>query len=166
MYRVFAIVGASLVLASCGSTPDWMKVNTDMFKPQPAVDTVRFESEPPGAEAKVSAGQSCRTPCSLALPVNAPTTVTFSLPGYQPDTENLEPVANTGSATAFQPNPVVVELIPAPPPPMKPVKKPAPPKKKRSPPKPKPAASAAPAQMATPQQQAPAPWPGAPAPSR
>jgi hypothetical protein len=164
MYRVFAIVGASLILASCGSTPDWMKVNTDMFKPQPAVDTVRFESEPPGAEAKVSAGQSCRTPCSLALSVNAPTTVTFSLPGYQPDIENLEPVANTGSATAFQPNPVVVELIPAPPPP-KPVKKPEPPKKKSTP-KPKPAASAAPAQMATPQQQAPAPWPGAPAPSR
>jgi len=122
MYRVFTIVSGALALAACSSTPEWM--NLDALKPAPIMDTVRFESEPPGAEAKTSTGQTCRTPCALALPINSPLTVTFTLNGYQPETENLEPIAATGNPTQLRPNPVTVELIPAPPPP-KPVKKPA-----------------------------------------
>src|SRR5512135_3345306 len=77
MYRVLAIVGGALALAACSSTPDWM--NLDALKPAPLMDSVRFESEPPGAEAKVSNGQTCRTPCALALPTEGPLTVVFSL---------------------------------------------------------------------------------------
>ena len=83
MYRVIAIVSGGLALAACSSTPDWM--NLDVLKPAPVMDTVRFESEPPGAEAKTSNGQTCRTPCALALPANAPIAVTFTLNGYLPD---------------------------------------------------------------------------------
>ena len=68
-------------------------MNLDALKPAPAMDTVRFESEPPGAEAKTSNGQTCRTPCALALPINAPIAVTFTLNGYQPESENIEPVS-------------------------------------------------------------------------
>src|SRR5476649_569096 len=127
MYRVIAIVIVGLALAACSSTPDWM--NLDALKPAPAMDTVRFESEPPGAEAKTSTGQTCRTPCALALPTGAPMAVTFTLNGFQPETENIEPVSSGIGTPELRTNPVQVELTPAPPQP-KPVKKPATAKKK------------------------------------
>lgn len=141
-------------------------MNLDALKPAPIMDTVRFESEPPGAEAKTSTGQTCRTPCALALPVNSPLTVTFTLNGYQPESETIEPITITGSPPGLRPNPVVVELTPAPPPP-KQVKKPAVPPKKKPAAKPaaarpKPATAGAPAPMTAAPQQAPAPWPSTP----
>jgi hypothetical protein len=170
MYRVLTIVSGAMALAACSSSPDWM--NLDALKPAPILDTVRFESEPPGAEAKASNGQSCRTPCALALPVNAPMTVTFTLNGYLPESETIEPVSATGSPTQFRPNPVTVELAAAPP---QPAKKPAP-KKKAAPsgkpaakpaarPKPAAAAPSSGAATAAPAQQ-PAPWPSNPPPAR
>jgi len=156
MYRVFLIVSGALALAACSSTPEWL--NLDALKPAPIMDTVRFESEPPGAEAKTSNGQTCRTPCALALPVNSPLTVTFTLNGYQPESESLEPISASGDPTQLRPNPVLVQLTPAPPPP-KPVKKPAPKKKVAT--KPAAATRSAPASMPA-QQQAPAPWPATP----
>jgi hypothetical protein len=134
------------------------------------MDTVRFESEPPGADARTSNGQTCRTPCALALPTNAPMSVTFTLNGYQPESENIEPVSSGFGTPGFQPNPVQVELTPAAPPPQ-PVKKPVAKKKSPAKPtaKPKPQTSTAPAPAATeaaPQQQAPAPWPAAPPPKQ
>ena len=170
MYRVFAIIAGALTLAACSSTPEWMSL--DALKPAPAVDTVRFESEPPGAEAKTSNGQTCRTPCALALPVEAPLTVTFTLTGYQPESENIEPISQSGNATEMRPNPVIVQLAPLPPPP-KPVKKPTkkPTAKKKPAAKPAPKAAAKPAakpanaaapMTAAPAEQPPAPWPAAP----
>ena len=128
MYRVIVIVSGTLALAACSSTPDWMSL--DGLKPSPVMDTVRFETEPSGADAKTSNGQTCRTPCALTLPVNAPLAVTFTLNGYQPETENIEPISVTGSPTQLRPNPVVAELTPAPPPPPKLLKKP---ERKRTP---------------------------------
>ena len=145
-------------------------MNLDALKPAPAMDTVRFESEPPGAEAKTSNGQSCRTPCALALPTNAPIAVTFTLNGYQPESENIEPVSSDIGTPGLRPNPVQVELTPAPPS-AKPVKKPAA-KKKTVAAKPaaKPKAStmrtSAPTEAAPAQQQAPAPWPATPPPKQ
>jgi hypothetical protein len=153
-------------------------MSLDGLKPAPIVDTVRFESEPPGADAKVSNGQTCRTPCALALPVNAPLTVVFSLNGYQPESEAIEPISLAGNPTEMRPNPVLVELTPAPPP-AKPAKKPAkkPAAKKPAPKKPaakkpaaKPAAAAPPPppppMNAEPAQQQPAPWPTSPPPQQ
>jgi hypothetical protein len=180
MYRVAAIVGGALALAACTSSSDFM----DAFKPAPTLDSVQFESDPPGAEAKVSNGQSCRTPCALALPTTAPLTVTFTLAGHQPATETIEVMQDTGAAPTLKPNPVAVALAAAPP--SKPAKKPArkrPVAKKkpapttatkpaaRKPAAPTPASAppaAAPPPMPAepPQQQAPSPWPTAPAPSQ
>ena len=171
MYRVIAIVGGALALAACSSTPDWMSL--DGLKPGPVMDTVRFESEPPGAEAKIANGQSCRTPCALAIPTDAPQTVTFTLTGYLPETDQLEVINTPGSPPQLRPNPVLSELSPAPPPPKavkkpvrrtkkpvakKPVaKKPAAPKPSAQGPAPAAAPAAAPAQAAS-------PWPSAPPP--
>jgi len=162
MYRVLAIFGGVLALAACSSTPDWM--NLDGLKPGPSLDTVSFESEPPGAEAKASNGQSCRTPCSLALPIDAASSVTFTLNGYLPETEKLEAITTTGEPPRLRPNPVVVELTPGAPPAAKkpPAKKPV----AKKPAKPKPAAAAPAPAPAPPPAQAAAPWPTNPPPPR
>jgi len=163
MYRVFAIVGTAFVLGACSSSSDWM--NLDALKPGPSLDTVSLESEPPGAEAKASNGQTCRTPCALALPVDAASSVTFTLNGYQPETERLEVIQTTGEPTRLRPNPVVVELSPAAP---STAKKPAkkPPAKRAAQPRPA-AATPAPAPMtASPAPQAQSPWPTNPPPVR
>jgi hypothetical protein len=152
MYRVLTIVGGALTLAACSSSPDW---SLDALKPAPAMDTVRFESEPPNAEVKASGGQTCRTPCALALPVSGPATVTFTLAGYQPETETLEPITAIGSPTNLRPNPVTVELTPASPAP-KPTKKSVSKKSAAKPAAPKTAAKP------TPPAAAPAPAPAAP----
>ena len=164
MYRVIAIVGGGLTLAACSST------NLDFLKPTPAMSTVQFESEPPGAEAKVSNGQTCRTPCALALPSNESYTVSFTLNGYQPAAENIEPQSLGDNTVQLGPNPVLVQLEPAAPPPKKPVRrhKPAaakkPPRPAAAAPPPPPAAPAAPA---APQAQPASPWPPAqPQPAR
>jgi hypothetical protein len=166
MYRVIAIVIGGLALAACSSTPDWMSL--DALKPAPVKDTVRFESVPPGAEAKTSDGQTCRTPCALALPTGGPITVSFALNGYQPDSETIEPVSSNNGYPEMRPNPVQVELTPAPPQqPSKPVKKPAVKKKTTAAkPKPKTSATPAPGAPADQQQAAPAPWPANPPPAR
>ena len=105
IYRFLAVIGSAAALAACSS---------DMagFKSGPFLDTVSLESEPPGAEAKASNGQTCRTPCSLAMPVDASASITFTLNGYQPETEKLEAITSTGEPPRLRPNPVVVELSP------------------------------------------------------
>ena len=161
MYRVFAIIGGAFALAACSSSPDWM--NLDALKPGPSLDTVSLESEPPGADAKASNGQSCRTPCALALPVDAASSVTFTLNGYQPETERLEVIQTTGEPTRLRPNPVVVELSPAAPPSAKkPAKKPPPKRAAQI----RPATAPAPAPMTAAPAQAQSPWPTNPPPVR
>jgi hypothetical protein len=104
IYRFLAVIGSAAALAACSS---------DTFKSGPFLDTVSLESEPPGAEAKASNGQTCRTPCALALPVDASASITFTLNGYQPEAEKLEAITSTGEPPRLRPNPVVVELSPA-----------------------------------------------------
>lgn len=111
MYRVLAVIGGALTLAACSSSSEFASL--DVFKSGPVMDTVQIESEPPGADAKASNGQTCKTPCALALPVDQPMTLTFSLPGYEPQTEQLEVVNVTGSPPGLRPNPIVAELTAA-----------------------------------------------------
>jgi hypothetical protein len=122
--------------------------------------TARFESEPPGAEARTSVGQACRTPCALAVPAQQ-FSVTFSLAGYLPQTVPVQvqaPDFRTDSEfeqqADFRPNPVVAELELAPPPP-------PPPRKKRPRKKKPPATARAPARAPAAR---PAPAPAAPPP--
>ena len=168
MYRVIAVVVGGLALAACSSNSQWL--NFDALKPAPVVETVRFESTPPGADVKVSNGQTCRTPCALAIPhpeADGSYTAAFTLNGFLPDTEQIQLQSMGDNTSQLRPNPVVVQLTPAPPPPKKKVKhrrhvakpvtkKPA---AKRAA-KPKPAdAKSAPAPAQAQPQQAPSPWP-------
>jgi hypothetical protein len=147
--RVLAILSVGSILAACSSS----SMNLDAFKPAPLMETLRFESEPSGAEAKTSTGQTCRTPCALAVPAGNGLSVTFTLNGYKPETETIELVSMGDGTSNLRPNPVLVELSPgAPPKKMAPAPAPA---KKKPARKPKPASPAAPA--AAPAAMAPGP---------
>jgi hypothetical protein len=159
MYRVLFVLGGGLLLAACSSTPDWMSL--DALKPAPITESVQFETEPAGATATLSTGQNCKTPCAVTVPADKPFSVTFTMAGYQPASEQVEAVLMDGT-TKLRPNPVTAELTPAPPPP-KPAKKPAPRKKTSAAPAPKPATTTAAAPApAAPAPAASSPWPAAP----
>src|SRR5262245_53764651 len=154
MYRVLAVIGGAFALAACSSSSDWASL--DAFKSGPSLDTVSLESEPPGAEAKASSGQTCRTPCSLALPVDAGSSITFTLNGYQPETERLEAITATGEPPRLRPNPVVVELTPAT------AKQAAKPVAKKPATRPKTAAAPSAPMTPSPVQAPASPWPASP----
>ena len=169
MNRVVIIAACGLSLASCSSMPSWMQFDTP--KPAPVATTMQFESEPAGAEARTSSGQTCRTPCSVAV-TSTEFTVTFTLPGFQPQTVPVRAVAAEAPqrsgfgeqpAPRLVPNPVFVQLQRiAPPPAVR--RKPAPAQSKR-----KPAPRPAPTAMAPTPAPAPAPaspWPPPPAATR
>ena len=106
-----------------------------MFKSAPPNVEVRLESNPPGADATTSLGRGCKTPCSVSVPApDAPFTVAFALPKYQPANVPVNVIKNAGDFTmpasvVTDPNPVFAELQPATPP--KPVRKPHRPRKPR-----------------------------------
>jgi hypothetical protein len=131
MFRVRLILATAAIaiapaLAGCSGSslstyvPDWLQ-----FKPPPPpTQALQFESVPPGAQVRSAQGQTCPTPCSLAVPGIAQA-VTFALNGYVPQTVQVA-VSETGD---LSPNPVEVALQPVAPPPRavrKPARKPPP----------------------------------------
>jgi hypothetical protein len=118
MRRVIAIAAAGLSLAGCSS------FSTDYFKSAPPTLQVQIESNPPGADARTSLGQSCKTPCSVALtvPETGGFTVSYTMARFQPATVPVQIIRVPGEffssgTVKSDPNPVVVELQPAGPPP-------------------------------------------------
>ena len=168
MSRVIAVAACGFTLAACSASLPSM----DFFKSAPSTESLRIESEPPGAEAKTSQGQTCRTPCEVAVQTVSNLSVTVSLSGYQPQTVTVQPEGAVPAAqrdadgggpmpARLAPNPVYVELQTAPP-----VAPPA--KKRKTAAKPKPTTTAsvpvaqpAPATAAA----APQPMPAEPAPA-
>jgi hypothetical protein len=118
MRRVIAIAAAGLSLAGCSS------FSMDYFKSAPPTMQVQIESNPPGADARTSLGQSCKTPCSvtLAVPEAGGFTVSYAMPRFQPATVPVQIIREPGNLITAgtarpDPNPVVTELQPIGPPP-------------------------------------------------
>src|SRR5260221_3042490 len=114
MKRVVAIAACGMSLAACSSMPSWMQFETPSFmKSAPAATTMQFESEPAGAEARTSLGQSCRTPCSVAVTANE-FNVRLTPPGHQPQTVPVRVPAPEGTEGGARhvPNPDVREPSP------------------------------------------------------
>ena len=151
MSRVIAVLACGFALAACSMSMP----SLDFFKGSPATETLRVESEPPGADARTTQGQSCRTPCELSVTSGGELGISFALNGYQPTTLQVRPEAppsaygEAGSAR-LQPNPVYAELQPIRPPSQK---KKSPAKKKQT------AQKAAPTQQQQPGAQSTAPDP-------
>ena len=112
MSKTLAMIVCGIALAGCTASGDLMKTAT------PTVP-LQFESDPPGAEVKTSGGQTCRTPCALAVPA-ADLQATYALNGFQsqtvaiklmpPDEIRADEFAAASNAPRFDPSPVSVEL--------------------------------------------------------
>ncbi len=102
MSRLIAVVACGFMLAACSTTIP--SLNLDFMKSAPHAETLAIESEPPGAEAKTSLGQSCLTPCQLSVQPGSEFSVT-------PQTVSVRPEAEGATAPPrLRPNPVHVDL--------------------------------------------------------
>jgi hypothetical protein len=117
MSRVIALVAVGVTLAACSSSS---LSSFTLFSG--STGTLRVESVPPGADARTLDGLTCRTPCELTVPLDVETTLSIALGGYEPVSVIVRADPGTGLLT---PNPILIELRPAPPPPT-PKKKPPP----------------------------------------
>ena len=98
-----------MALSACSAIPG-------ISRPTDPVNRLSLKSNPPGAEARVSSGASCRTPCTLPVKVSD-YNVTFALAGYAP---RFIPIRvwmkrehwYSAEVTYVVPNPLVVQLEP------------------------------------------------------
>jgi hypothetical protein len=114
MMRLAVILAAIAAVAGCSSLPG------GGFLPGGGYP-INLESDPPGAEARTSLGQACRTPCTVTVPGRDDFTVTFALAGYETQMVPVTLLRSGGlgsefAAVQFDPNPVAAQLAPAPPP--------------------------------------------------
>jgi hypothetical protein len=126
MFRVRFVVSAATVaisaaLAACSSTPSWVPDWMSAGKSTPQLVTMQFESQPQGADVRTGQGQTCQTPCSLALQPQ-PQAISFSKNGFLPQTVQVaagDPPEHSlfeSPPPTLTPNPVTVVLQPAGPP--------------------------------------------------
>jgi hypothetical protein len=109
MSRLIAVVAWGFMLAACSATMP--NLNLDFMKSAPQAETLAIESEPPGAEAKTSLGQSCLTPCQFSVQPGSEFSVMLALKGYQSQTVSVRPEAEGATAPPrLRPNPVHVDL--------------------------------------------------------
>ena len=138
--QIAALTACAALLAGCAgysSSVDWMLGRVPPAPPGPKSlsGILDLNSEPEGAQAAVSLGATCQTPCSLEVTAEAPFTVTFSQQGFAPNTVSvkIQPGQMGVSDPKFAPNPVFAQLAPVAPPPKPAAPAPA---KKKPPPKP------------------------------
>jgi len=104
---------AGIVAMLCGCSganmPAWLQI-------KPPKQSLRFESDPSGAEVRTPDGQVCRTPCSLSLPLTAQS-ANFTREGYLPQSVPVQVHQstvrlddNSFPPPDFEPNPVEVTL--------------------------------------------------------
>ena len=107
MRQLILIVACGLTLTACAdylpSLPSF-----GVFKSAPAMEQLRIDSDPQGAEAS-SQGSTCQTPCELSIASGSDFLVTVSMIGYQTLTVPVRPASPGGQ---LQPNPVFAELQP------------------------------------------------------
>jgi hypothetical protein len=122
--RAVVLFLCSAVLSACTGIPSMPSLSINL----PSFNFPRFnspgtpiqvESIPPGAEANIADGPSCKTPCTLAAPPGSGTyNVSFVLEGYESQTVPVRvaigPI-NTWQASesgALSPSPTVIESAP------------------------------------------------------
>ena len=135
MNRFIALAACGFVLAGCESMQTLQFPGSGGARIPPI--TLNIESTPPGAEAALSTGGSCVTPCSLPVPVVGDITVSFTLKGHEPGSLAVRVIPAEKNffgvetaAARFEPNPARIELKRLPPPKRKPRARPRPTKPK------------------------------------
>lgn len=104
--HAIVVVAGGLGLAACSFNMPSM----DFFSSKPMTASLSIESDPPGADAKLSVGGNCRTPCTQTVMLGSDFTVTVSLNGYMPQTRTVKPVSTDAGSALLDPNPLFVEL--------------------------------------------------------
>jgi PEGA domain len=134
-----ALAAINCALAGCSAL---MFARLPQTPSPPSSQTLQFQSEPTGANVQTVQGQTCQTPCSLALPVTSQF-VTIAKNGFLSQIIQIS-VDQPPSGQSFfskrppptlTPNPIRVVLQIAPPPP----DRPAPPPSQLTPPPTQPA---------------------------
>ena len=110
-----AVMGS--MLAGCSgpsvSMPEWLS-----SKPSPPpLQTLQFQSQPPGAEVRTAKGQTCQTPCSLQVQPESQS-ITFEKGGFVSHTVQVS-VSERAEHSFFSkdppptltPNPVQVAFL-------------------------------------------------------
>ncbi|MEM8694932.1 MAG: hypothetical protein AAGE05_02795 [Pseudomonadota bacterium] len=125
MQSTITLLGASLAALSLAGCATIMRGTNEDFE---------IVSDPAGATASLSNGESCVTPCELHLKRREPFSVEFTLDGYQPLVAEVASEFNGGAAVAgnaifggiigagvdasngslnnLVPNPLMVTLVP------------------------------------------------------
>jgi hypothetical protein len=137
---VLVLAVAAACLAACSSS------SFEPLKMPALLVQLQLDSVPQGADARISLGPGCRTPCTVPL-TDPPSSfsVSYTLNEFLPVTVpvRITPVPGgfwSWDGATVDPNPVVATLqpVPPPPPPPKPVRKmrpkPKPPKAAAAPP--------------------------------
>jgi PEGA domain-containing protein len=112
MSRFILISACGLTLSACASYLPNLP-GASLLRPTPATEVLRIDSNPSGADATISEGPMCRTPCEFTVPSGSDLVVTVAMSGYRPVTVPVRPESSGGQ---LQPNPVVAELQPVAPP--------------------------------------------------
>jgi len=103
--------------------PDWMSSTPSSAQLQ----SLRFESDPPGADVRTAQGQTCLTPCAMAVPSESQA-VTITKIGFIPQTVQVstgDPPEHSfweNPPPTLVPNPVQA-VLQAVPPPRKPIRR-------------------------------------------
>src|SRR5499426_3780226 len=112
MRRAAIVIAGSVLAAGCSSFSPGDSLPSSGGAGYP----LKLESDPPGAEARTSLGQGCRTPCTVTVPASGEFAVTFALAGYESQTVPVSIVQSGGqgsdysTAVQLSPNPVEVQL--------------------------------------------------------
>jgi PEGA domain len=105
--RLVGLVLCGIALSACSAIPRLSEA------PDPG-NRFSLESNPPGAEARITSGATCRTPCTLPVKVSD-YNVTFALADYAPRFVPIRVSIKrehwySPPVTYVDPNPVVVQL--------------------------------------------------------
>ena len=111
----FALTGCASVMPSMPDwmTPSWMASKSSV----PPTQSLRFESDPAGAEVRTAQGQTCKTPCELMVSSEIQA-VSIAKKGFVSQTVQLsvgDPPKHSfweSPPPALTPNPVSVVLTP------------------------------------------------------
>jgi hypothetical protein len=113
---------AGVALAGCSAMPAWAPDWMSSKPPSAQLQSLRFESDPQGAEVRTAQGQTCLTPCAIDV-ASEPQAVSVAKVGYVPQTIQIttgDPPDHSfweSPPPTLVPNPVQVVLQAVPPPP-------------------------------------------------
>ena len=99
MFRIFAAAACAAMLCGCATVT------------RGTTDQVQIHSQPDGAHATTSMGQSCTTPCTITVSRRDEFTVHYEKPGYAPRDVDVKTQLSSAGAAGFAGNIIVGGVV-------------------------------------------------------